>query len=460
MTTKKSFATAMSSRRLGQHSGVWIAIALIGFVLLIAVAWWRAFTRFLAMPQRTVVMAVYPEGSLNAELAKHYREILARNGIELQLAPSAGAIDSVARMGEAGSGISVALIPGGVTNQRESPQLVSLGTLFYQPLWVFSRQHAPPRHRRFGHPRISIGPEGSSSRLLAIQLLGRAGIIDQKSTTLLPLTPSESAEKLIKGQIDVAIFLDAWESPVVQRLLNAKGITLESIARADAFVALYPYLSKLVLPTGAVNLAQPRPVKDVPLITTKSSLVVRKDLHPAIQYLLLEAAAEIHTPPGMFHPFGQFPAPDSTDLPLSPYAREFYKNGTPFLLRHLPFWMAVFFAQPVVWLLIPILVILIPLFRLAPIIYDWAEKRRIYKLYSELKRLEDEMLSAAPGGNHNDFIERLDRLKDRASQLSVPMPFKPLVYGLRLHIDMVRQQLERCIPPEPQSSRRREPIES
>jgi hypothetical protein len=148
----------------------------------------------------------------------------------------------------------------------------------------------------------------------------------------------------------------------------------------------------------------------------------------------------------MFRTAGQFPAPESIDLPLSPYAREFYKAGSPFLQRYLPFRLVVFLEQPVL-LLIPLLVILFPLFRLAPGIYDWIERRRVNRLYSELKRLEDEMSLAAPGTSPKDFIERLDRLEDRAIRLSVPTAFKPLVYGFRLHIDMVRTDAQKSILP-------------
>lgn len=443
MTVDKNVPSVVPNRRFARHPGLWIALAVVAFVLVIALAYWRVLARFLSMPQRTVVMAIYPEGSLNAELVKHYHDLLARNGIDLILMPSAGAVESIALLRNPDSATSIALIPGGITDRQKSPELVSLGAVFYEPIWVFSRPHVPHRHKQLRGLRISIGPEGSSSRSLALKLLGRAGVIDEKSAALLSLTPSESAHRLMDGDIDMAIFLDAWESPAVQQLLSAKDIRLESIRRADAFVALYPFLSKLVLPAGVVNMAEARPAKDVVLIAPKCSLVVRKDLHPAIQYLLLEAAVEIHSPPGMFHSVGQFPAPESTDLPLSAYAREFYKSGTPFLLRHLPFWLAVFIAQPVVWLLVPLLVLLIPLFRLAPVIYDWAEKRRIYRFYSELMILEDEILASAPGEHRRDFLERLDRLEARASRLSVPPSFKGLVYSLRLHIDVVRGQVQK-----------------
>ena len=421
------------------------SIVLVAFVALII---WAGLALLPSAPQRAVVMAIYPEGSLNAELVKRYQQILGRKGIDLKLANSAGAAQSAALLRDPKSGVSIALIPGGITTDEESPQLVSLGTLFYQPLWVFSRPGLSPEpgrlllqgHKQLRNLRISIGPEGSSSHALCLELLGRAGVIDRKSAALLPYTPSESADKLVHGKIDIAIFVDGWESPAVQQLLNTKGVNVESIPRADAFAALYPYLNKLVLPAGVIDMNAPKPETDVMLIATKSNLVVRRDLHSAIQYMLLEAAVEIHSTPSIFRKADQFPAPETVDLQLSPLAREFYKTGTPFLLRHLPFWLAVLLGEPIVWL-IPLLVILFPVFRVAPAAYDWFERRRIYSLYSELKRLEDEIIFAPADVSRMHVIERLNRLEDRASRLSVPTAFKPLVYSLRLHIDMVRQEV-------------------
>jgi len=181
------------TRRLG------LLIALSGLVVLTSASTWLVFKLLFSLPQRTVVMAVYPEGSLNAELVRRYQEILAREGIKLRVTPSAGAVESLARLRDPQSATSVALVPGGLTTEQESPEIVSLGTLFYQPLWIFTRGHLPNRHVQPRGFRISIGPEGSSSRALSLKLLGRAGMINQKSAILLPFTPSESAQKLIRG---------------------------------------------------------------------------------------------------------------------------------------------------------------------------------------------------------------------------------------------------------------------
>jgi hypothetical protein len=206
-------------------------------------------------------------------------------------------------------------------------------------------------------------------------------------------------------------------------------------------VALYPFLQKLILPAGVADMKANRPPNDVVLLATKASLVVRNDLHPAIQYRLLEAASQVHSGAGLFHAAGQFPAAETIDLPLSRHARQFYKTGPPFLQRHLPFWLAVLVQQLLV-LLIPVIGIVLPILRFSPALYNWWQHHRINKLYSELMLLEDEM-GSTPANRLNHYSERLDELEDRASRLSLPMSFRPLVYGLRLHIGVVRRKAEK-----------------
>ena len=228
---------------------------------------------------------------------------------------------------------------------------------------------------------------------------------------------------------------------MVRQLLAADNIQLANITRADAFVALYPFLNKVVLPAGVGDMAKNRPPTDVALVAPKASLVVRSDLHPAIQFLLLKAAVQIHSGPGMFRKAGQFPAPESIDLPLSEQAQQFYKSGPPFFQRHLPFWLAVLVQQLLV-VLIPVIAVLYPLLRFMPAVYGWAMRRRVFRLYGELKLLEDELSSRGAREDVADLVARLDNLEDRTSRFRLPLSFRPLLYALRLHINLVRQRLQ------------------
>ena len=387
-------------------------------------------------------MATGPEGGAYHEVGKRYRELLATHGIELQLLPTAGALENLARLRDPRSRVEVGLLQGGITSEKESPELESLGTVFYEPLWFFYRGVIGGKElEQLRARKLSIGPEGSGTRALALELLARHGI-DQHFAELLPFTPQEAGEKLLRGEIDAALMLASWDSPVVRRLLAEETIGLASFPRADAHVALYPFLTKLTVPAGVGDLAKNRPPTDVTLFAPKASLVVRKDLHPAIQSLLLDAAEQIHSRPGIFQHSRQFPAAESIDLPLSSDARQFYKSGQPFLQRHLPFWLAVAIGRLLV-LLIPLVGVIYPLFRFMPALYAWEIRWRIFRMYRELRLLEKDSGSRDTGRTLDDLNEGLNRLEEKASRLQVPLFYANLLYTLRMHIAVVRERLTR-----------------
>jgi hypothetical protein len=229
---------------------------------------------------------------------------------------------------------------------------------------------------------------------------------------------------------------------VVRRLLSEEAVGLASFPRADAYVALYPFLTKLALPAGVVDLAKDRPPTEVTLFAPKASLVVRRDLHPAIQYLLLDAAEQIHSGPGIFQRSGQFPVGESIDLPLSDEARQFYRSGRPFLQRHLPFWVAVLIGR-LFPLLIPLVGVVYPLLRFMPALYTWQIRWRIFRMYGELRRLEEDVESRTPAESIDDLTERLEQLEGKAHRLLVPQFYADVLYTLRMHIALVRERLKR-----------------
>jgi TRAP-type uncharacterized transport system substrate-binding protein len=340
------------------------------------------------------------------------------------------------------SGVSVALIQGGTVGAEDTSELESLGTLFYEPLWWFRRSEI----RDVGVAgllgrKISIGAEGSGTRALALELIKRIGIEGQVSE-FLALSPQVAAEKLLAGEIDVAFMIAAWDSPVVQQLLADERIGIASYPRADAYIALYPFLNKVVVPRGVRDLAKDRPPADVILFAPKASLVVRKDLHPAIQYLLLNAAMQIHSGPSIFQHAGQFPAAEAVDIPLSNEALRFYKSGPPLLHNYFPFWMAALIGKLIV--LIPILALLYPIMKSLPRLYDWVMRSKVLRMYGELRLLEDEMTDArSTGRDIREMIARLDRLQGQANHLRMPLAYASRLYELRNHIDLVREGLKK-----------------
>jgi TRAP-type uncharacterized transport system substrate-binding protein len=392
-----------------------------------------------SLPPRTIVMATGAEGGANYELGIRYREALAREGVKLQLQPTTGSLENLWRLNDARSGVSVGFIQGGTTTRKESPELESLGTIFYEPLWLFRRTEIGNGMYRLRGRRLSIGPEGSGGRALAQKIMSRTKI-DSIVGELSGFPPQVAAEKLIAGEIDAAFIVTGWESPVIQSLLDAKGIELDSYLYADALIAIYPFLHKLLLPAGVIDLLGPRPPADVVLLAPKASLAVRADLHPALQYLLLNAAVQIHSQPGIFQKAGQFPAAEAIDLPLSGEAQRFYKSGRPLLQAYFPFWIATLVEKLLV-VLIPLAALLYPAFRFLPLTYDWMMQRKITRLYDEIRSIESEMEAQGPEFDVSALNAKLVQIDQRANHLQLPTVYASNLYTLRSHIDLVRTRL-------------------
>ncbi len=410
---------------------------------LLAVTLWAAFKFVAPLPPRTVFMTTGPADSAHHAFGLRYQTILAREGIELRLLVSIGEVENLKRLGDPRSGVSVGFVLGADTKEVGVADLASLGTLFYEPVWIFHRTGI-----RISHPddlrgrRLGIGPEGSSTRKAVSRLL-EINKLAVGAAQLLPLGPSEAAAALRQGQIDLAAMVAPWESPVVRTLLGDPSIETFSYPRADAYVALFPHLSKLVVPAGVGDMAANRPPSDVVLIAPKSTLAVRHDLHPAIQYLLLEAATQIHSEPGIFQKAGQFPAPESVGLPLTPEARRYYQSGPTFLLRYLPFWAAVLVGRALV-LAIPILAVVVPLIRFTPRLFSWLMRRRIYRHYDDLRSLELELEldRRKPDMPVEDLLTQLDLLDSRLSRLKTPTFLSDRLYLLRQHVQLIRDHIE------------------
>jgi TRAP-type uncharacterized transport system substrate-binding protein len=394
---------------------------------------WAFFAALRPLPGRDVSIATGTAGSAYADIAERYREILARDGVRLHLVPTNGAVDNLERLRDTRAGVDAGFVLAGTTSELESPGLVSLGTVFYEPLWVFSHYAtlATLLHER-PNARISIGPVGSATRPLVLKLFA-LNRIDAANLQLSGFAQEEGARRLIAGEIDADVMLSAWDSPAVQQLLGAPSIELIGFERADAYVALNPKLSKLVLPQGVADLSANRPPADVPLIASKASLVVRRDLHPALQYLLIQAAIEVHGRPGIFQRADEFPAPEAIDLPLSDEARHLYKSGPSILQRKLPFWLAEL-LQRLAIVVLPLAGILYPLGYVLPGLYRRHMENRLYRFYGELGFIEGALQRTTDAKERAQMLARVEELERRAIELDMPSSYSEKSFNLKAHI--------------------------
>jgi TRAP-type uncharacterized transport system substrate-binding protein len=416
-----------------------LAPYLLALAVLLALAAWTLVHLAEPAPPKVVVMSTGPLDGAYHAYALRYKAYLARYGITLELRTSAGSVENLDRLKARKDGVSLALIQGGIANAENAPGLVTLGSMFYEPNWIFYRSEKDiDLGNQLRGKRIAIGPAGSGTREVGLKVMRDTGVAEPP-TVLSELGGMAAAEALEAGEVDAVFYLAAPDAPGVQRLLTARGVRLLGARRAEAFARRMPHLHKLTLPEGAADLARNIPPRDLEMLAVVANLVAAEDIHPVIVDLLLEAAKKVHGGAGLFQRVGEFPAPLDLDLPLSPDAERFYKGSPSILRRYLPFWMVVWVNRFIV-VGIPLLIIAIPFFRNIPALYRWRTRRRIYRWYGELKVIEDAVRRGE--GDPAAHGARLERLSERVDRLRVPHAYSGELFNLLAHIKLVREMLK------------------
>jgi TRAP transporter TAXI family solute receptor len=392
-----------------------------------------------APPDRIVLATGEPDGAYHA-FGEKYREILAQHNIDLELRNTGGSAENIALLELEEPDVHVAFVQGGTQSFARTDTLVSLATLYYEPLWIFHRSDIPlQRLTDLAGRRVYVGPADSGIRALALLLLAENSI-GPDQLKLSSLTSNEAIEALHADELDVLFMVGSFESSHIGQLLEANGIRLLSLDRAEAYTRRHRFLSRPTLPQGAFELTANLPPSDVSLLAPTANLVARDDLHPALVDLLLLAADRIHGGGTIFARPGEFPSPQYVAFPLSPEARRFFEHGPPFLRRVLPFWAATLVDRLKVMLL-PLIALAIPLLRAMPPLYQWRMRARVYHWYKELRIVESNLIESVDPEELNHFRSELDRIDAEVQDVTVPSSYTKDLYHLRMHIDYVREKL-------------------
>jgi TRAP-type uncharacterized transport system substrate-binding protein len=415
---------------------------LIFFIPLFLTVFLSILVAYYLTPPDHLTMTTGFEGGTYAKFGERYKNILAREKVRLEILPSSGSVENLKRLGDPSLRVDVGFVQDGTGSPAETKNLVSLGAICYSPLWVFYRgPETVDDLSRLKGKRIAIGPEGSGARKISLDLL-RAGGAAELPTSLLEIPSAAANKALLEGSVDAVMIIGTEDNSLVRELLYAPEVKLLSFRQAEAYTRLFPALAHITLPEGILNLSARIPPRDIHLVATTTSLIVRQSLHPALHYLLLDAAMEIHTHAGWLNKRGEFPSPKELDFPSSSFAERFYRKGRPFLLDYLPFWLAVLVDRLII-ILVPVAFVLIPLIRGIPWLYAWRNRRKFSRWYEELKVLEAEMEKKSAAAGVMEHRERLDRIETAINRLRVPLILFGEVNRLKEHVDTVRVKLAR-----------------
>lgn len=399
-----------------------------------------ALIYFFPAPPSKVVIATGVKGSSFEYYGKRYREIFARYNVELELRSTAGALENLIELRKRDSGVQIAFVTGGLSNGKRAPGLLSLGTIYNQPFWIFySSSESLDRLSQLKGKRIAVGPPGSGTRYAALKILGKAGV-NSETANMLTYGGSAAVKALNNGFVDIVWMVGAPSARAIQSLLRNPNVRLMNFPIAEAYIRIFPELARLVLPEGVLDIEQNIPPDDVQLIGATTKVLVRSELHPEIVQLLLQTMVEVHGGVGIFQHSGEFPKATDVEFPVANAAVEYYKNGPSFMQRHLPLWLSVH-AQRTIAVLVAAIAIGFPLFRILPLIYNWLARRRLVYWYGQLKALEASFDATPDVENLTEKEAAVERIEEAVSHIRIPLTFSDQLYNLRGHIDIVRRKI-------------------
>lgn len=411
-------------------------IVLIGFVL--------AWIFIQPAPPRTIAMATGPKDGDYFRFAEAYAAWMFDHGVTLELKPTAGSIENY-RLLKSDPEVDLAIVQGG-TAPKDVEEIEALASLYFEPVWVFYRSEETFQDlRQLGDKRIAIGRSESGTDAIARLLLEENGVGEESGATLVPVGGIDAVEQLKEGQVDAAMLVTSPRSRLIQELVGDPSIKLLSFERHEAYTRRHPFLTSVVLERGVINLQEDYPAEDVLLIAPAANLIANPALHDSLIPLLLRAATDVHKEDSSLVQPGRLPSTEFIEFPLNESARLYFENGPPFLQKYLPFWVASAVDRGKI-LLLPALTLLLPLFRVAPPLYRWRIRSRIYRWYEILRGIEAD-LRTRPG--HDTLREHAATLSAMEAELdelrSVPLAYMEEFYNLRLHVEFVERRVLRLL---------------
>lgn len=415
----------------------------VPFILLIVGAFYFTASFIQPSPKKEITIATGSKSGNYYKTALEYKKLLEKEKVTVNIINSAGSIENIQLLKDKKA--DIAFIQNGTISNENSKGIKSLASIYYEPLWVFYKNEGFMADYliQFYSKKISIGKQGSGTRDLASSILTDNGI-DSSNSQILDLSNEKAKEELLAGNIDVMFLVSSHESKIVRELLASPTVNVFSFKRARAYSQKYTFLEDLTLFEGTLDLYKNLPDENVNLLSTTANIVANENFPDELKRLFLKKIGEVHNKKDLFSNAKYFPNIINMKLDLDEEAKRYFENGDTFLEKIFPYWIASNIDRLKI-LLIPLLTLLLPLFKGFFPLYNWSMRSKIYRWYDEVKEI-DALLEEIDKSKYKEQLEKLEKLRvEISNETKVPLSYMGEYYNLQLHIDHVKNRIEKAI---------------
>lgn len=420
---------------------VFLPVCLIAAALFL----WLGWKVFPPAPTQVTITSGAKDGMYYAH-AQRYAQTLRRYGLEVDVLESAGTGQNIDRLRDKQQPSQIGFVQGGFgLLDRELPSdgrtaIQTIANVDIEPIWIFARRKEIDSLLQLQGMRVSIGQQGSGSRLIALKLLEQVRL-EPKDLIVSETTGMSAVKALASGEIEAAIFVAAPNAPLVTAMLSSPNVHLITLKRSAALIERVPYLEPRLVAKGMLGPTGLQPTQDTVMLTTVASVVVSENLHPAIKRLTAAAARQVHREAGLFHKAGDFPNLRRADFMTSPDARSTLVYGLPWIEEH----FSIVWAQAL-WRIaligLPLALLCLALCYSLPAFMRWTLESYINRWYGELKFIENDLDTTQSSGldfaRHNIQLNAIDA---GLRNFDAPPEFMKRLFMLQKHIEFVRQKL-------------------
>jgi TRAP-type uncharacterized transport system substrate-binding protein len=376
-------------------------------------------------PGKDIRIAAAGKDSAYTLIAKAQANFLQAKGVNLSIERAQNSVQSAKMLANSENGVNAAFIQGGVVSEDVANQIQSLGSVDFEPVWIFYRKGLaghPDRLKDLAKLRVGLGPYQSGTWIIANKLFTLNNINVASDKNFKVDTYENNLADLLDGKLDALVNVNPATDPVVARLLRDPRVELFELTHATAYDKQLPFVKVVILPAASIDIENQIPPKDISLIATTTNLAVSKDMHPALQIMLLVASKDSQRVSRNLFLSNEekFPTYMDSTIPISEAASNFYDYGMPQSMRYLPFWLAGFIDRVWVYIL-ALLALIIPLSQLNLNLRATRFQMRIGAIQRELLRYEREVeCGKIMPERQRAILARLDELSKTEAKQNIP----------------------------------------
>ena len=391
--------------------------------------------------------------------AQHYKQLLKKYGVELDINTTAGAEETQELLinGE----VDFSFLQGGL--ERTDKGVLALANVAHEPIWVLYRDTNITNFHDLKGKRINICNPNSGTYRVAKKLL--VELLEMDEDSLSKKDAKEAFQLLLNGDLDAMFYVIARSSKSLDAMIRTKGIHIlnfeealsmrKALIKDDMNSSKNAYFKTIVVKKHSLNFVHKIPKQDKNLLV-KRTILGTKTASDAMVRLLLKVAQKVHSQEAFFHEENHFLSTNGLKYRQHEASKRFFENSlhryeSSALLKifspEYHYWLAQTLKKienSILIFVVPLVIIGFFVEVLYPVIKIYT-RRKINRWYRKINKLDTYM--------EHFSLEELRKHKSILEQIAIEMhntddidaSHLEVYYALQQQVHDMIENFERCL---------------